>query len=83
MREMVLPEDKKKIFNEPLERRPEDTNQQLKKWLMRWKLVIDHSIKRVKELAKDNSKPIWKHFTEKSQQRQESQGKYLQENRYR
>jgi hypothetical protein len=63
MREMVLPEDETKIFNEPLETRLEDTNQQLKKWLTRWKPVIDHSMKRVKELAQANSKPIWKHFT--------------------
>jgi hypothetical protein len=65
MKEMVLPEDETKIFNEPLETRLEDTNQQLKKWLLRWKPVIDHSMKRVKELAKENSKPIWKHFTAK------------------
>jgi hypothetical protein len=30
---------------------------------MRWKLVIDHSMKRVKELAQENSKLIWKFFT--------------------
>jgi hypothetical protein len=63
MREMVLPEDDLKIFDEKLETRLEDTNQQLKKWMLRWKPVIDHSMKRVKELAKDNSKPIWQHFT--------------------
>jgi hypothetical protein len=63
MREMVLPEDELKIFDEKLETRLEDTNQQLKKWMLRWKPVIDHSMKRVKELAKDNSKPIWQHFT--------------------
>jgi hypothetical protein len=63
MREMVLPEDELKIFDENLEARLEDTNQQLKKWMLRWKPVIDHSMKRVKELAKDNSKPIWQHFT--------------------
>jgi hypothetical protein len=63
MREMVLPEDELKIFDENLETRLEDTNQQLKKWLNRWKPVIDHSMKRVKELAKENSKPIWQHFT--------------------
>jgi hypothetical protein len=63
MREMVLPEDELKIFDEKLEARLEDTNQQLKKWMLRWKPVIDHSMKRVKELAKDNSKPIWQHFT--------------------
>jgi hypothetical protein len=63
MREMVLPEDELKIFDETLETKLEDTNQQLKKWLLRWRPVIDHSMKRVKELAKENSKPIWKHFT--------------------
>ena len=63
MREMVLPEDELKIFDETLETKLEDTNQQPKKWLLRWRPVIDHSMKRVKELAKENSKPIWKHFT--------------------
>jgi hypothetical protein len=63
MKEMVLPEDEIKIYNETLETRLEDTNQQLKKWLLRWKPVIEHSMKRVKELAQANSKPIWKHFT--------------------
>jgi hypothetical protein len=63
MKEMVLPEDEIKIYNETLETRLEDTNQQLKKWLLRWKPVIDHSMKQVKELAQANSKPIWKHFT--------------------
>jgi hypothetical protein len=63
MREMVLPEDKLKIFDETLDSRLEDTNQQLKKWILRWRPVIDHSMKRVKELAKENSKPIWQHFT--------------------
>jgi hypothetical protein len=43
MKEMVLPEDETKIFNESP--------------------VIDHSMKRVEELAKANSKPIWQHFT--------------------
>jgi hypothetical protein len=62
---MVLPEDETKIFDETLEEKLADTNQQLKKWLLRWRPVIDHSMKRVKELAKENSKPIWKHFTEK------------------
>jgi hypothetical protein len=47
MREMVLPEDETKIFNKPLGTRLEDTNQQIKKWLTRWKPVIDHSMKRV------------------------------------
>jgi hypothetical protein len=45
MREMVLPEDEMKIFNGPLETRLEETNQQLKKWLLRWKPVIDHITK--------------------------------------
>jgi hypothetical protein len=53
----------KKIFDETLETRLKDTNQQLKKWMLRWRPVIDHSMKRVKELAKENSKPIWQHFT--------------------
>jgi hypothetical protein len=51
MKEMVLPEDETKIFNETLGTSLEDTNQQIKKWITRWKLVIDHSMKRVKELA--------------------------------
>ena len=63
LKEMVLPEDELKIYNEPLATRLADTNQQLKKWINRWKEVIDHSMKRVKELAQDNSKPIWRHFT--------------------
>jgi hypothetical protein len=63
MQGMVLPEDKTKIFNETLETRLEDTNRQLKKWLTRWKPVVDHSMKRVKELAQANCKPIWQHFT--------------------
>ncbi|OEU11118.1 hypothetical protein FRACYDRAFT_246229 [Fragilariopsis cylindrus CCMP1102] len=63
LKEMVLPEDELKIFNEPLKTRLDDTNQQLKKWLNRWRRVIDHSMKRVKELAKENSKPIWRHYT--------------------
>ena len=42
-------------------------NQQIKKWINRWKPVIDHSMKQVKELAKENSKPIWKHFTASKQ----------------
>ena len=63
LKEMVLPEDELKIFNEPINVRLVETNQQMKKWINRWKTVIDHSMIRVKELAKDNSKPIWKHFT--------------------
>jgi hypothetical protein len=55
MREMVLLEDEMKIFDETLKEKLEDTNQQLKKWLMRWRPVIDHSMKRVKELAKENN----------------------------
>ena len=63
LREMVLPEDEIKINEETLKSKLDDTNQQLKKWITRWKPVIDHSMKRVKELAQENSKPIWKHFT--------------------
>ena len=63
LREMVLPEDETKIYNEPLKLRLDDTNQQLKKWINRWRPVIDHSMKRVKELAQEKSKPIWQHFT--------------------
>jgi hypothetical protein len=63
MSKMVLPEDKIKIFNETLETRLEDTNQQIKKWITRWKPVVEHSMKRVRELAQTNSKPIWQHFT--------------------
>jgi hypothetical protein len=58
MKEMVLPEDETKIFNESLVTQLEDTNQQIKKWLTRWKPVLEHSMKRVKELAQANSKPI-------------------------
>ena len=64
---MVLPEDEIKIYNKTLESKLEDTNQQLKKWPTRWRPVIDHSMKRVKELAKENSKPLWKHFTANKQ----------------
>jgi hypothetical protein len=46
MKGMILPEDEIKISNETLETRLEDTNQQLKKWLLRWKPVIDHSMSR-------------------------------------
>ena len=60
---MVLPEDELKIYHEPIDLRLDDTNQQLKKWINRWRPVIDHSMKRVMELAKENSKPIWRHFT--------------------
>jgi hypothetical protein len=56
---MVLPEYELKIFDETLEAKLEETNQQLKKWIHRWRPVIDHSMKRVKELATANSKPIW------------------------
>ncbi|OEU09351.1 hypothetical protein FRACYDRAFT_248200 [Fragilariopsis cylindrus CCMP1102] len=63
LREMVLPEDEIKIYNEPLKLRLDDTNQQLKKWINRWRPVIDHSMKRVKELAQEKCKPIWQHFT--------------------
>ena len=58
MREMVLPEDELKIFDESLKTRLGDTNQNLKKWLNRWRPVIEHSMVRVKELAKEHSKPI-------------------------
>ena len=60
---MVLPEDEIKIYDETLESKLGETNQQLKKWITRWRPVIDHSMKRVKELAKENSIPIWRHFT--------------------
>ncbi|OEU13908.1 hypothetical protein FRACYDRAFT_242262 [Fragilariopsis cylindrus CCMP1102] len=63
LREMVLPEDEIKIYDETLLSKLADTNQQLKKWINRWRPVIDHSMKRVKELAQENSKPIWQHFT--------------------
>jgi RecA-family ATPase len=63
MKEMVLSEDETKIFNETLVTRLGDTYQQLKKWITRWRPVIDHSMKRVKELAQASSKPIWQHFT--------------------
>ena len=59
---MVFPNDEMEIFNEPLEMRLEATNQQLKKWLLRWKPVIDHSMKKVKEMAQTKSIPIWKHY---------------------
>jgi hypothetical protein len=51
------------VSNKTLATRLEDTNQQIKKWINRWKPVVEHSMKRVKELARENSKPIWKHFT--------------------
>ena len=63
LREMVLPEDETKIYNETLKIRLEATNQQLKKWINRWRSVIDHSMKRVKELAQSKSIPIWRHYT--------------------
>ena len=63
LREMVLPEDELKIFNETLETRPEATNQQLKKLLLRWRPVIDHSMKKVKEMAQTKSILIWRHYT--------------------
>jgi hypothetical protein len=63
MKEMVLPEDEMKIFSESPVTRLEDTNQQIKKWLTRFKPVIEHSMKRVKKLAQTSSKPIWQHFT--------------------
>jgi hypothetical protein len=45
MKEMVLPEDETKIYNETLATRLKDTNQQIKKWLTRWKPVVEHSMK--------------------------------------
>ena len=63
LREMVLPEDEIKIFNETLEVRLEATNQQIKKWINRWREVIDYSMKMVKEMAQTQSTPIWRHFT--------------------
>ena len=38
-------------------------NRRVKKWIMRWRPVIDHSMKKVKELAQTRSLPIWRHFT--------------------
>ena len=64
LKEMVLPEDEIKIFDETLELRLEATNQQLKKWLLRWRPVIGHSMKKVKEMAKKRSRPIWTHYTD-------------------
>ena len=73
---MVLPEEELKIFNEELEVKLDDTNQQLlKKWLLRWKPVIDHSMKRDTQLAKDNSKPIWQHFTKNKPAKKNISGK--------
>ena len=63
MRTMVLPEDEIKIFTNNLDEHLTDTNQQLKKWLNRWRPVIDHSMKKVKEKAQSQRKPIWRHFT--------------------
>jgi hypothetical protein len=80
MREMVLPVDETKIFNELLVTRLEDINQQIKKWLTRWKPVIDHSMKQVEEVAQKNSKLIWNILRQTNQRRQESQGNYQQEN---
>jgi len=60
---MVLPEDELKIYRPDIADHLTDTNQQLKKWINRWRPVIDHSMKRVKELAKENSIPIWRHYT--------------------
>jgi hypothetical protein len=62
MREMVLPEDETKRFDEPLDLWLEATNQQLKKWLLRWRPVIDHNMKKVKAMAQKRSKPIWTHY---------------------
>ena len=61
LREMVLPKDELKIFNEMLEIRLEATQKQLNEWLLRWRPVIDLSMKKVKEMAQTRS--IWRHFT--------------------
>ena len=55
---MVLPEDEIKIYNETLKIRLEATNQQLKKWINRWRPVIDHNMKTVKEMTQSKSIPI-------------------------
>ena len=60
---MVIPEDELKIFNETLEIRLEATHQQLKKWMKRWRPVIDHSMKMFKEMAQKRSMQIWRHST--------------------
>ena len=47
IQEIVLPEDKLKVFNKPLEVRwRTKTNTIKEKWLLQWnwKLVIDHSM---------------------------------------
>jgi hypothetical protein len=90
MKEMVLPEDEKNIYNETLATRLEDMNQQIKKWINRLKPVVEHSMKRVKELARENSKPIWKHFTankpaktkvsQKTTTRKQAQAKKMSDN---
>jgi hypothetical protein len=49
MREMVLPEDELKIFSKSSELR-------LKKWLIRWRPVIDHIMKKVKEMVQTRSR---------------------------
>ncbi|OEU06629.1 hypothetical protein FRACYDRAFT_254180 [Fragilariopsis cylindrus CCMP1102] len=59
---MIQPEDELKIFNETLEKRLEATNQQLKKWLLPWRPVIDHSTKKDKEMAQTRSIPLWRHY---------------------
>jgi hypothetical protein len=41
MKEMVLPEDETKIYNKTLATRLKDTNQQIKKWINRWKPVVE------------------------------------------
>jgi hypothetical protein len=83
MKEMVLPEDETKIYNETLATRLEDTNQQIKKWLTRWKPVVEHSMKRVKELAQENSKPIWKHFTANKPAKTKVSRRIKQENKHK
>jgi hypothetical protein len=47
MRELVLPEDEAKIFQKSIGNHLTDTNQQLKKWLTRWRPVIDHGSQKV------------------------------------
>jgi hypothetical protein len=80
MKEMVLPEDETKIFNETLVTRLEDTNQQLKKWMTRWRPVIDHSMKRVKELHRRTASLYGSILRQTNQQRQEYQENSQQEN---
>jgi virulence-associated protein VagC len=68
MKEMVLPEDEIRIYNETQETRLEDTNQQLKKWLLRWKPVIEHSMKREQEFTLQQTNQQRQEYQENSQQ---------------